>query len=162
MLNLESYEAYFESDIVGKYTKLRSFYHIDMFDFDSFVNDLRGGIIKVPVLAMESYEVATVARKNDNIHNSFKGAITILNNFNVRTKTQINKTAFLAEIEKMMFQVRFRMLEDSKNACHILYGLLPESMIMQKTETLDGGFSGYRMTLEIAAPDETAPDENWI
>jgi hypothetical protein len=161
MLTLSTYEAYFNEQIVHKYSKLNGFYHIDMFEFDSFVNDLRSGIVKTPVLVLESYQVNTIAQKNDNIHNGLKGALTILGNFNLRQKASENKTAFLAEMESIIFQIRAKMLEDSKKACHVIYGLIPESITIGKTETIAGNFQGFRMSFAISDPDETELSTDW-
>ncbi len=160
-MNLTEYENYFKNEIVEAYDRLNNFYHIDMFEFNSFIDDLRGAKFKTPVLVLESYNVGTIANSSDNVHDAITGALVILDKFDFKGLNKENKTMFLTQTEEIIKQVRAKMLIDSNKPCHLLYGLLPESISIGKTNVIAGKFQGFRMQFSIESPDNTELSEDW-
>ena len=160
MITISTYQQYFAS-IVKSYSKLNSVYNIDMFEFDSFLQDLRGRKIQVPTLVLEAYQIDTIANGQYNVHNNLSCALTVLGYFDKRKVTYESKTTFLTEMEEIIMQVRAKMLHDSRTHCKLMTGLLPESMKIAKTETIADGFQGFRMTFNIHDTDSTELTEDW-
>jgi len=161
MNSLLLYESYFQQ-IAQSYTPIKSFYHIDLFDFNSFENDLRGMKYAAPVLILESYTADTIARHADNIHSELSGAIIILGQFDPKKLTKQSKTEFLSTLETHIKQIRAKMLDDHRHPCNPMYGLVPESVSWSKTETIAGTFQGFRMQFTIAVEDNVALNNNWV
>jgi len=154
MNNLSAYEAYFKDEIVGKYNKINGFYNIDLFQFDTFLNDLRGKKFQTPLLILESYDIRLTANTQYNINDVLQGAIVILGNFDIRKLTSESKTVFLTEMETIIKEVRSKMLLDKRQPCHSMRNLVAESIVISKTEILAGEFQGFRMTFTINSPNE--------
>ncbi len=160
-MNLIEYENYFENEIVARYNKLNGFYHIDMFEFDNFINDLRGGKFQTPLLALESYNTGTRASHSDNIHDVISGALVVLDKFDFKRLNKEEKTVFLTQAKEIIKQVRAKILSDSNKPCHLLYGLLPESISIGKTNVIANNFQGFRMQFSFESPDNTELNEDW-
>lgn len=161
MIDIQSYENYF-NNIVAIYGLLNGFYAVDMFEFDSFLNDLKGGEVPCPALALEYYEEDTSAVNSQNLHDNVSGAIIILDKFDIKYKTPDEKTAFLKKVYDIIKQVKKRMIEDSYEDCNIMFGLDYNSISIKKTDLLAGDYMGYRMEFTIINPDETEFDDNWL
>ena len=159
-MNLIDYENYFENEITARYNRLNDFYHIDMFEFDSFINDLRGGKFQTPFLALESYNIGTIAHNNDNIHDAISGALVIPDKFDHKRLSKAAKTSFLTETEEIIKQVRAKMLTDSMKPCHLFHGLLPDSISICKTNVIADNYQGFRMQFSIESPDNTELSED--
>ena len=161
MNNLSEYESYFKA-ISQSYTKLKGFYHIDLFDFQNFLNDLRGSKLKTPLLVLETYNTNTIANGLYNIHDLQQGSLVILGNFDIKTLNPEKKTAFLSELEEITKQIRAKMLFDKRSSqCNPMSGLIPESISISRTETIAGNFQGFRMEFTIEAENEIKLSEDW-
>lgn len=156
-MDLLAYEGYF-SNLVAISKKINSFYHIDMFEFKSFENDLRGGRFAAPMLILESYNLGTIAEKLDNITDVHDGALVLLGKFDPKLLNNANKTTFLAEVESIIRQIRTKMLNDKRIQCHFMNGLVPESMKIEKTDIIGGCFMGYRMAFTIESCNDNEID----
>jgi len=161
MIYIDQYEKYFEEQIVNKYEKLNSFYRIDMFEWDSFLNDLRHGKIKTPALILESYEEKSSATNNYNVNQHLTGALIILDKFDVHRKRKITKTLFLKNVQHIIKQVQTKMINDSTNNCEIMHGLNLSSFSIAKTDLIASSYEGYRMEFSISNPDGTGLDNFW-
>lgn len=161
MIDIQKYEDYFQA-IVTNYSLLNGFYHVDMFEFDSFLSDLRSKKVPTPCLVLESYTERANSVNSYNIHDSISGAIIILDDFDVRKKTSENKTAFLKSVQAIIKQIQKRMTIDREDNCHIIQGLNIGSMSIAKTNLVAGAYMGYRMEFTINDPDETELDNNWL
>lgn len=162
-MNLIQYEQYF-NQIPIHFVLVSSFYHIDLIDeYESFIADLRSMKYKTPLLVLESYDLDTIAEKHDNIHDSFDGALLILDRFDVRNLTPYQRVTFLSEKEYIMKQIRRKMLEDKKAHLPEMQGLVADSFKIRKTELIASTYKGFRMTFRIEAPDnEPLSPQLWI
>ena len=162
MNNLLSYELYFKQ-IYEKHNKLNGFYHIDLFEFDTFLKDLRGGKFKTPLLILESYNTGTLVNGQYNVHDVLQGALVVLGKFDIKTIKPESKTTFLAELEDIIKQVKNKMLLDKRIPCSDMIGLIPESITISRTETIANNFQGYRMEFTINLINEPKLNPNhWI
>ena len=164
MNNLTQYESYFRDEIVTKYQRINGFYHIDMFEFDSFVRDLRGKKYEVPLLVLEPYTTGTIANYNDNICDAISGALVILGQYDPRTgKDEESKTAFLTSMEEITRQIKNKMIADKKIPYHPIRGLILPSISMAKTEVIANTFQGYRLSFSIETKaDMELKTDDWI
>jgi len=162
MITVETYENYFKTEILDKYAKIKRIINIDLFDFDTFLNELKSyKTADYPILVLENYQVKTIANHQHNIHNALSCGLSVLNFFDVRKKDVLTKSAFLTEMEHIILQIRKKMLDDSERNCMFLSGLIPDSIGIGKTETLAGGYLGYRMSFFIEDTDTTELDNDW-
>lgn len=160
MNNLNDYEEYFKN-LTESYKRLKGFYHIDLFDFDSFAEDLRGNKFQVPLLILESYTIKTIANYSDNVHDSLDCALVILGRYDIRNKTVKNKTDFISEMEHITKQVRAKMIADHQSPCSPIYGLRPQTIDMNRTDSIAGVYQGYRMTFTIETKADVTLDNDW-
>jgi len=162
MNNLTSYENYFKQ-IADNYPKIKGFYHVDLFELVSFLNDLRAGKFKTPLLVVESYDTNTSANGNYNIHDIQHGAILIIGCFDIKNLNPEKKTLFLTEMEEITKQVRNKMILDKRSAnCSVMKGLIVDSISISRTETIAGNFQGYRMEFVINSENEIELSNDWI
>jgi len=162
MNNLIDYELYFKQ-ISESYTKLKGFYHIDLFDFQNFLNDLRGEKFKTPLLILESYNTNTLYNGLYNINDVHHGAFTVLGNFDIKTLNPEKKTLFLSELEEITKQILTKMLMDKRSSqLNPMNGLIPESISISRTETVAGSFQGFRMEFTIETENEIKLSQEWI
>jgi hypothetical protein len=163
MYDLTTYESYFKTEIVDKYPKIKGFYHIDLFDFDSFLNDLRGAKFKTPLLVLETYNTNTLANGLYNINDIQHGSFVLLGNFDIKLLNPTTKITFLTEIEEIVKQIRAKMLQDKrKGPCNIMHGLIPDSISISRTETIAGNFQGFRMEFLIESENEIQLSNDWL
>ena len=153
MNNLNTYEAYFQ-EIVTNYSNLNGFYHIDLFEFDNFKNDLRGGKFQTPLLILETYNTGTLGNGQYNVHDVLSGALVIFGKFDIKLMKVEDKTTFLAEMETITKEVRNKMIVDKHKNCNAMKGLIIESINIAKTETIAGNFQGFRMEFTLELPNE--------
>ena len=122
-------------------------------EFDNFVNELKTNKFQTPILLLESYTLGTIAPKLDNLHDSFEGAIVVLDKFDQRSLTKQQQSTFLADKEYICKQIRRKMLNDKMKHHPIMDGLQPETIKVEKTGIVGGTFKGYRMQFTIESPD---------
>jgi hypothetical protein len=159
-ITLDKYEEYFRN-LATKYSKIKDFCQIDMFDFNTFVNDLRGNKWLTPLMVLETYNIGTIAQKMDNIHDVFDGALVILDRIDLHKATPALKTTFLGNCEAITKQIRLKMLLDKKKLEYFLSGLIPESMDIAKTDLIAGNYMGYRLNFTIENAIDDKLDGNW-
>lgn len=160
MKNLTIYEQYFQQ-IVENYKLLKEFYHLDLFQFATFEQNLRSAKFKTPLLILESYNKDMFEGGKFNIHNSIKGALVILTNFNIRGLDAAKKTALLTDLELIIEQVMNRMLLDKQTNCHKMKGLVISSISISPTELIASSFKGFRMEFTIENIYKPELDANW-
>jgi len=161
--SLSDYVKYFKEEIADRFTPLKDFYQIDMFEFKAFEDNLRGGKFKTPLMVLEHYNRNTIARFTDNVHDELHGALVILGKYDIRDTSPATRMQFLIDIETIALQVRLKMIMDHKTPCRPLKGLVIPSMQITKTETIANNFQGYRLefTIEEKALFELDA-ESWI
>ncbi len=149
-MNLLEYENYFKN-IVSNYEKIRGIYLIDMFEYDSFVNDLRGNKFQTPLIVLENYTTKTSGDFN-NLHDSIQSALVILDKFDAK---KLNKTEFLHNIEHLTKQLKLKMIKDSVSCKGAMNGLSINSLSYSKTNTIANLFQGYRLEFSLEHKDRT-------
>jgi hypothetical protein len=159
--SLTEYCRYFKEEIADRFTPIKDFYQIDMFEFKAFEDNLRGGKFKTPLLILEHYSRNTIARYTDNLHDELHGALVVLGKYDIRDTSPDLRMKFLTEIEAIILQIRLKMIMDYKTPCRPLKGLIVPSMQIQKTETIANNFQGYRLEFTIEEKAIFELDNNW-
>jgi len=161
MKNLQEYEDYFKQ-IVENYEPLKQFYHIDLFKFREFEQDLRSKKFKTPLLLLETYDKDISDNGKFNINQTLKGAFVIIDNFDIRIIRDSEKTEFLTNLENIAKQVVNKMIIDKQTSCNALNGLVIKSFSISITELIATSFKGFRIEFSIKNIYKPTLDDNWL
>jgi len=160
-ITFASYEEYFRN-ISRNFSVIKGFYTIDMFEFSTFLSDLRGKKFQTPLLLLEAYNLGTLAYSLDNVIDVYDGAIVIIDEYDPRNFTSDKKTETLVKLDYMAKQIRAKMLIDCKQMEYLMRGLEPESMELSPTEIIASTFKGIRMQFTINCANDISLSNDWF
>lgn len=148
MLSIDVYEDYFEA--LSKKEMAASFYPIDMTDFQSFLEDLRGNKVQSPAFILEDFIIKGSATNNDQVLDVVHGAVIWLEKIKERGNQKENqreaKKRTLAKIQK----IKEACLADKRNFETLMYWLNTGAYEIDFTK--QGEWAGYRFEFELRVP----------
>ena len=146
-MNVITYEEYFRKFVIAGIAG--SMYHIDLLDLDTAAGDLRSGRYAPDHLILESFTVNTDLQHADQIFDQFLGAVLILAPSNIRTLNQQAKTQLLNSTFESIALIKRSMIQDKYSGCHLMEGLVVQSMITEKVGPVLDGFFGWRLQFQV-------------
>jgi len=150
-LDLIEFESYLEKfkDPLGL---VSTFYHIDLFDMDKVINDLKTGDKPDPKMLVEDPTITTDGANLDQIRDVWHGAISIVKKKSKKGNfTQAEKTALLNEMFIICRTIKKTMIFDKKNNCDFMKHLTWKSFEMNKIGPIADSHFGWRLSFKISS-----------
>ena len=150
-MRIREYTEYFRN-IAESFSLINSFYEADMFDFETFADNLRGENPASMVLVLEAYTRVQQPVSTANV-DVLRGAIVVLDRIDARTTRQLLQ---LADAEIALLEIRKRMFLDSHYQGGTAMVGLQESTKIDPAILVANEWAGYRMefSIEVESPRE--------